>query len=69
MIVAKRVLKRAVDRNETKRQIREAFRRRRSKLGDLDIVIQVGASPRNRDVLDPRAIRAAADALLEGLLR
>lgn len=39
LIIAKRHVKRAVDRNRIKRQIRESFRHRRSELPSLDIVV------------------------------
>ena len=41
LVVPKRVLKRAVDRNRVKRQIREAFRLARPTLPPWDIVVVV----------------------------
>ena len=41
VIVAKRVLRRAVDRNRAKRLIRETFRCAKASLPALDIVVQV----------------------------
>jgi ribonuclease P protein component len=43
LVVGKRHLKRAVDRNQIKRVIREAFRRRRSSLPDVDVVVQLAS--------------------------
>lgn len=45
IVVAKRVVRRAVDRNRAKRVIRESFRIARGRLPDLDIIVQVFASP------------------------
>jgi len=41
MIVGKRVLRHAVDRNRTKRVIREVFRANRHTLPNADIVVQI----------------------------
>jgi ribonuclease P protein component len=41
LIVAKRVLVRSVDRNRTKRVLREAFRLTQHELGGLDVVVRV----------------------------
>ncbi|MDR3395831.1 MAG: ribonuclease P protein component [Parasulfuritortus sp.] len=41
LVVSKRVLARAVDRNRTKRVIREAFRLSQHELGGLDVVVRV----------------------------
>ena len=41
MIIGKRHLSRAVDRNRVKRAIRESFRRHHARLPSLDIVIQL----------------------------
>lgn len=40
LIIAKRVLPRAVDRNRVKRLLRECFRRRAAELPKVDIVVQ-----------------------------
>ena len=45
MIVGKRQLKRAVDRNQVKRVLRETFRGHRASLPALDIVVQVIDTP------------------------
>ena len=44
MIIGKRHLSRAVDRNRVKRVIRESFRRHHDALPHLDIVIQLASS-------------------------
>jgi ribonuclease P protein component len=41
LAVSKKALRRAVDRNRMKRQIREAFRQRRARLAGQDIVVMV----------------------------
>ena len=41
IITPKRVMQRAIDRNRTKRQIRESFRRFKGQLPSVDIVVQV----------------------------
>ena len=58
VVVAKRVLKRAVDRNAAKRQIRESFRLVRGRLPPLDVVVQV---------VRDGPVRSAADQLWEEL--
>ena len=45
IVVAKRVLRRAVDRNRVRRVIRESFRLARRRLPGLDIVVLVFAAP------------------------
>lgn len=47
LIVAKRILPRAVDRNRVKRLIRETFRQRAPELPAIDLIVQ----PLTRDVL------------------
>lgn len=47
LIVAKRILPRAVDRNRVKRLIRETFRHRAAELPAIDLIVQ----PLTRDVL------------------
>lgn len=39
LAVSKKNVKRAVDRNHVKRLVRESFRRQRSRLDDLDVVV------------------------------
>ena len=50
LIVGKRQLKRAVDRNRVKRVLRETFRLRRSILPPIDIVVQLADRPRGESV-------------------
>ena len=54
MAVAKKVLKRAVDRNLVKRVIRESFRLRQRELAGLDIVVMCG---RGIDLTDRQQLR------------
>lgn len=62
LVVGKKQLKRAVDRNRVKRVLREVFRRQRSRLPCCDLVVRLMSKP-----------QAAALAMLaeefEGLLR
>ena len=52
LVVPKRVLKRAVDRNRVKRQLRESFRLARPKLPAWDIVVIVFAPGNTRRAAD-----------------
>jgi ribonuclease P protein component len=58
VVVAKRHLKRAHDRNLVKRLAREAFRHARTGLRPLDIVLRLNSRP---DSLDRKALRAELD--------
>jgi ribonuclease P protein component len=49
LVVSKRVLARAVDRNRTRRVIREAFRLSQYELGSLDVVVRVKAAGLGND--------------------
>ena len=49
LIVPKRILARAVDRNRTKRILREVFRLSQHELGGLDVVIKVKQAGANAD--------------------
>jgi ribonuclease P protein component len=49
LVVSKRVLSRSVDRNRTRRVIREAFRLSQHELGDLDVVVRVKVAGLNAD--------------------
>ncbi len=61
LVVGKRALRRAHERNRAKRVLRETFRRRRQTLPSMDIVIQVTGDASND------AYRASMDALLSEL--
>jgi ribonuclease P protein component len=61
LVVGKRALRRAHDRNRAKRVLRETFRRRRESLPAMDIVILVTGDAGNR------AYREALEALLSEL--
>ena len=64
--VAKRHIKRAVDRNRVKRMLREAFRRHFLKQQPLDMFISVCARVAgNRDAVSRAATQADIAALLE----
>jgi ribonuclease P protein component len=45
LVVAKKLLKRAVDRNKVKRVVREQFRLRRAGLPAVDLVIRLAVKP------------------------
>ena len=61
VVVAKRHLKRANQRNAVKRIAREAFRHMRSELKPLDIVLRLNVKPGS---LDRHHLREELDALL-----
>ncbi|MGA1372850.1 MAG: ribonuclease P protein component [Pseudomonadales bacterium] len=52
LVVGKRHLKRAVDRNRIKRVVREAFRKHRSSLPSIDVVVQLAAAANVHQVMD-----------------
>jgi ribonuclease P protein component len=58
LVVGKRAVRRAVDRNRVKRVLREEYRRTREGLARLDIVIQVTGPATNE------SLRAAYAAIL-----
>ncbi|HXF65834.1 MAG TPA: ribonuclease P protein component, partial [Burkholderiales bacterium] len=60
IVVGRRAAPRAVDRNRIKRMVREAFRRIRSRLGGVDVVVQLRRCP-------PRGSEPAARAELARL--
>jgi len=62
LVVGKRAVRRAHDRNRVKRALRETFRRRRAQLPAVDLVVQVTGN----DVSNA-AVRASLEALLDGL--
>ncbi len=45
LVIGKKLLKRAVDRNRCKRVLREQFRRRRAELPAYDLVVRLAAKP------------------------
>lgn len=61
LVVGKRVLPRAHERNRAKRVLRETFRRHRATLPPMDIVIQVTGDAANE------AYRASLETLLAQL--
>ena len=63
LVVGKRALPRAHERNRAKRVLRERFRRRRGTLPAMDIVVQVTGDASNEEY------RASLDALLSRLTR
>ncbi len=67
LIVPKRILSHAVDRNCVKRQIREAFRHVQHELGDLDTIVRlVGlVNPQDRVLLKKGLRRECAQLLQE----
>ena len=67
IVAPRRVLRRAVDRNRAKRQIRESFRHARGRLPNCDIVIVVTGRGEARQGLV--AFRQAADDLWERLCK
>jgi ribonuclease P protein component len=62
LAVSKKALRRAVDRNRMKRQIREAFRQRRARLAGQDIVVMVR---REVATAERATVRAALNRLLD----
>ena len=68
VVVSRRFLPRAVDRNTLKRVVREAFRVRRAELPDGDILIRLRQSLKGRSVMDWRGdVAASASTLLESI--
>ena len=68
VVVSRRFLPRAVDRNTLKRVVREAFRVRRAELPDGDILIRLRQSLKGRSVADWRGdVAVSASSLLESI--
>ena len=65
LIVGKKAAPRSVDRNRVKRLARTVHRQLAAELGDLDIVVQLRGSPRNRD---NAALLKELEDLLRGLV-
>jgi ribonuclease P protein component len=63
LVVAKRCLRRSVDRNLVKRLVREAFRIRRSELPSCDLIVRLAAKPALP--IDRQAMAAEIRKLLE----
>lgn len=66
IVVGKKAVRRAVDRNYVKRVVREWFRRHREMLGDVDLVVQFKDSFGKRDY---RRMAINLDAILKRLQR
>jgi ribonuclease P protein component len=66
VVVGKKLLKRAVDRNRVKRIIREQFRRERRNLPACDLIVRLAAKPAP---LDGKLVAGDFLALLEKLQR
>ncbi len=66
LVVGKKLLKRAVDRNRVKRVIREQFRRLRPQLPPVDLIVRLATKPGS---LDTRMLAGDFLALLEKLQR
>ena len=66
VVVGKKLLKRAVDRNRVKRIVREQFRRERPNLPACDLIVRLAAKPAP---LDGKLVADDFLALLEKLRR
>lgn len=66
LVIGKRNIRLAADRNLIKRIIRESFRHKQSELSGLDVIV---LARRNLDQLNKRAIRASCDACWKKLIR
>lgn len=66
LVIGKKLLKRAVDRNRVKRIVRERFRLQREKLPACDLIVRLCAKPMP---LDGKAIADDFVKLLERLIR
>lgn len=66
LVIGKKLLKRAVDRNRVKRIVREQFRLRRAALPVCDLIVRLVTKPLP---LDGKAIAADINTLLDRLSR
>ena len=66
LVVGKKLLKRAVDRNRLKRVVREAFRLRRCTLPACDLIVRLAVKPRP---FDGKSIAEDFAGLLDRLSR
>jgi len=66
LVVGKKLLKRAVDRNRVKRIVREQFRLRRATLPNLDLIVRLAAKPAP---LEAKLLATEFTGLLEKLCR
>ncbi len=66
LVIGKKLLKRAVDRNRVKRIVREQFRLRRAALPVCDLIVRLASKPLP---LDGKAIAADINTLLDRLSR
>ena len=65
LVVAKRFLRRAVDRNLVRRLVRESFRQSRGRLPARDLVLRLATRP---ETLDRRVLAAEIRGLLERMI-
>jgi ribonuclease P protein component len=65
LIVAKRLLPRAVDRNLVRRLARESFRKSRTRLPSRDLILRLGARP---EKLDRQALTEEIQGLLDRMI-
>ncbi|WP_111657823.1 ribonuclease P protein component [Isoalcanivorax indicus] len=65
LVIARKRVRRAVDRALIKRHLRESFRLRQAALAGLDVVVLLRANLRDPD---PRTLRPEIDALWDKLL-
>jgi ribonuclease P protein component len=66
MVIGKKLLKKAVDRNRARRVIREQFRRQRSQLPACDLIVRLAVKP---DPFDGKLLAADLSSLLVRLQR